>query len=407
MLFRHGPNPIVLTPPQHILTAKTLTGLEEVLAAELKALGANEVSVQNRAVAFRGDTSLILRANLWSRTALSILREVGRFRFDSKESFYEQMRQLPWNTLFSAGKTMAVYAQAHRTEVFSNTLYLAQLTKDAMADAFRETTGRRPDVDTRDPQLRIQVYVLGDECAVSLDSSGDPLFRRGYRKAGGVAPMNEVLAAGLISLSGWDGQSPFLDPMCGSATFAVEAALMATNTAPGLLRKSYGFMHWPDYEPALFEQLKAEALDKRTPLRAVIQASDISGKALGDARRNILTAGFTGDIRVQRGDFFTHQPSAGPGWVMLNPPYDRRLGTRDLPGFYERIGNVLKRQYAGYHAGIISEARPGLRYVGLKPLKQVTVFNGPIECRFALYELFQGKHKAHVEQVRKKRPRLS
>lgn len=395
-----------MTSPKHILTAKTLTGLEDLLAGELQALGAEEISVQKRAVAFRGTTDLMLRANLWSRTALSILREVGRFRFDSRDSFYEQMRQLPWHTLFSADKTMAVYAQAHRTEIFSNTLYLAQLTKDAMADAFRDATGRRPDVDTHEPQCRIQVYVFGDECAVSLDSSGDPLFRRGYRKAGGVAPMSEILAAGLIMLSGWDGQSPFVDPMCGSATFSVEAALMATNTAPGMLRKSFGFMHWPDYEPALFEQMKTEARDKQRPLRAVIRASDISGKALGDARKNILAAGFTGSIQVQRADFFTQQPAAGPGWVMLNPPYDRRLGTRDLPGFYERIGNVLKRQYPGYHAGIISEAQQGMRHVGLKPMKQVTVFNGPIECRFALFELFRGKHKAHVEQVRKKRPRL-
>ena len=390
----------------HSFTAKTQAGLEQVLADELTALGAREVTVQKRAVAFEGDQEIMVRANLWSRTAISILKEITQFDFDGKEAFYEQIKQIPWHSYFSVDNAIAVHAIANRSPLFTNTLFLAQLTKDAIADRFRDECGRRPDVDTASAGARIHVYVQENHCIVSLDSSGDPLFKRGYRRATGVAPLNEVLAAGLILLSGWDKRSIFMDPMCGSATFSIEAALMATNTAPGLYRKSFGFSHWNDYNPELFNRMKEEANAQQRPLETRILASDVSGKDLDTARQNILVAGFTGRIQVQRNDFFFYEPPRDQGWVLLNPPYDMRLTKKDLPEFYKQIGNTLKRNYAGYKAGIITEGEAGLKYTGLKPSSKTVVYNGPIECRFAQYDLFEGFRKEHVMKQRAKRPRL-
>ena len=396
-----------MTSHPFTLTAKTNAGLEEVLSRELTDLGASDVRAGNRAVSFAGDMDLIIKANLWCRTALNILKHVGTFSFSDKESFFDGMLDIAWEEIFDADQTISVYGVAHRSELFKNTMFLGQLTKDAIADRFREKTGRRPDVDHKNAGIRIHVYVHNDQCVVSLDSSGDPLFKRGYRREGGSAPLNEVLAAGLILLSGWDRESMFLDPMCGSGTFSVEAAMIAARMAPGLLRKDFGFMRWKDYDPQVYESICKDAAQQQIPLRVPIIAADINIKSLDEARQNIMEAGFMGRIKVQRNDFFTFHPPAGRGWLLLNPPYGQRIRQDDLPEFYRRIGDTLKHQYAGFRAGIISQQYNGLRHVGLKPSLRVPVFNGALECRFVMYELFSGTHKDHVVATRPKRPRLT
>jgi putative N6-adenine-specific DNA methylase len=395
-----------MTQSDITFTAKTFSGLEGVLSRELEDIGAQQINIGNRAVSFQGDIELMIRANLHCRTALNILREIHSFNFTDKDDFFAHMLEIRWSEYFDVDESISVYAVANRSELFTNTMFLGQFTKDAIADHFRALTGRRPDVDNKEPRVKINVYVYHDSCVVSLDSSGDPLFKRGYRKDGGSAPLNEVLAAGLIMLSGWDKESLFLDPMCGSGTFSVEAAMMASGMAPGLMRRHFGFMHWAGYDPTVFDNIREEARQKQRPLRAPILASDVNIKGLDMARQNVMNAGFMGNVKVQRNDFFTFFPPAGHGWVMLNPPYGHRLRQDDIPAFYKKIGDTLKQHYDGFHAGIISQEAGGLKHVGLKPKTRYRVFNGPIECRFVVYELFKGTHKEHVAAVRPKRPRM-
>ncbi|MFO7978411.1 MAG: THUMP domain-containing protein [Bacteroidales bacterium] len=389
------------------LIAKTITGLEELLADELKALGAQEVQPLKRAVSFQGDTRLMYAANLHCRTAISILKEVARFTFNSREEYYDNLRAVLWDELFTVDKSISINAIAHRSEIFNNTLFLAQHSKDAIVDYFRDKYQERPSVDIGNAHIRISIYVNADECIVSLDSSGDPLFKRGYRKATGAAPINEVLAAGLIMLSGWDKQSTLVDPMCGSGTFSIEAAMMALDIAPSLNRKSFSFLFWNDFQPELWKTLVDEARTKvRNRMNTTIIASDLNGQTLDIARQNIMEAGLMGQIRVQRNDFFTFQPPAQTGWALFNPPYGERMKRNNLSEFYRDMGNVLKKNYAGYRAGFITSDLDAMKYIGLKPSSKTQVFNGPLDCRFLVFDLFTGTHKDHVIRTRPKRPRL-
>jgi putative N6-adenine-specific DNA methylase len=387
--------------------AKTITGLEEVLASELIALGAENVTPLKRAVSFTGDTAMMYKANLWCRTAISILRETAEFSFTSREEFHDNFHNIPWDELFSVEKSISVSAVAHRSEVFNNTLFLAQLAKDGIVDFFRDKHGERPTVDVGNAMIRINVYVNNEQCIVSLDSSGDPLFKRGYRKAAGTAPINEVLAAGLIMLSGWDKKSTFVDPMCGSGTFSIEAAMMALDMAPAIHRKNFSFQFWNDYQPDLWDQLVKEAKEvAHNKLSGQIIASDIDPKSLDIARQNIMHAGLMGMIRVQRNDFFRFSPPAQTGWVLFNPPYNQRMKKEQLSDFYREIGSALKHNYAGYHAGFITSDLEAMKFIGLKPSLKALVYNGPLECRFLVFDLFKGTHKEHVTITRPKRPRL-
>jgi len=385
-----------LTTQENTYVAKTFAGLEPVLMKELEALGGTDVQLLRRAVSFKGDKQLLYRANIWCRTALSILHHQTEFNFSTKDDFYEQLREFDWSGLFGPDKTISIRAAAHNTEIFNNTLFLAQLSKDAIADHFRDKTGRRPDVDVSNAQVRITINVNKDNCMVALDSSGEALFKRGYRKASGPAPINEVLAAGLIMLSEWDGQRTFLDPMCGSGTFSIEAAMINANMAPGAERKTFGFSYWNDFDPELFAEEKAAALDQRKPVSARIIASDNKGFMLDIARQNTMHAGLMGSITVQRNDFFSYRPPANPGWVLLNPPYGQRMKYNDIRVMHTDIGDTLKKRFSGYCAGIISPEMDAMKHLGLKPKRKVPVFNGPLPCTFNIYELFEGKRKEFV-----------
>ena len=384
--------------------AKTFAGLEPVLSKELKELGASDVQVLRRAVSFSGDLQMLYRMNIWCRTAISILKGVGSFTFDSKDAYYEQMRQIPWHELFQSGKTISVHATAFNSPVFNNTLFLAQLSKDAIVDLFSEKTGNRPDVDTANAQVRIIVNVFESKVMVSLDSSGDPLFKRGYRKAAGPAPINEVLAAGLIQLMDWDMTSDFLDPMCGSGTFSIEAAMMSARMAPGASRKSYGFSHWTEFDEPLFLQEIEEAKSKQQPLKARIMASDLTGYMLDITRQNVMQAGLLGSIRIQKNDFFSYHPPGDRGWIILNPPYGHRIKHEDLQALHKQIGDTLKQRFSGYRAAIISSDLKAIRFTGLRPDRKTEVYNGPLKCSFNVYDLFSGKRSDFVRE-RKTRDR--
>jgi putative N6-adenine-specific DNA methylase len=382
---------------RELYIAKTFAGLEPLLEKELLEVGAEEVTVLRRAVSFTGDRQILYRANIWCRTALSILKQIHSFSFDDKDGFYEQMRQFDWPGLFDKEKTFTIIPIAYNTEVFNNTMYLAQLSKDAVADCFTDKFGSRPNVDSTSADIRINVHVQNKQCSISLDSSGEALFKRGYRKAAGPAPINEILAAGLIMLTEWDMTSPFIDPMCGSGTFSIEAAMMSANIAPAVDRKSFGFSHWPDFDAALLKQEQEYARSKQTKIKADIIASDIHGYMLDHARRNVMNAGFMGSIKIQKNDFFTYRPPYEKGWVILNPPYGVRMLNIEVDKLHEDIGEALKHRFTGFRAGIITSEIAAMRHIGLKPSSKTQVYNGPLECSFNVYDLFAGKRKARVE----------
>lgn len=383
------------------MVAKTFTGLEEVLAAELTMLGALNVQPLKRAVAFEGDQTLLYKSNLWSRSALSILKPLFEFQFQSQDEYYEKMRAFAWDDYFTAEKSFAISTVAIDS-VFTNTHFLALRTKDAIADYFREKVNARPNVDISNPDIKFNVYVFKDTCSISLDSSGAPLFKRGYRKQAGLAPINEVLAAGLIMLAGWDKQQAFYDPMCGSATFSIEAAMMALDMAPGTFRKDFSFLNWQDFNAPLWDQLRQEVSEvpqKKTP---EILASDISNQSMAVARQNIMEAGLLGKIRLEKRDFFLSRPTHGSGVLLLNPPYGRRIESDDIQEFYQKIGSTFKHNYPGFEAWIISPDKSLTHKIGLKAVAKHQVFNGQLDCTFLGYKIYSGSKK----EGRTPRPRL-
>ncbi len=375
------------------LLVKTMAGLEPVLVNELEKLGANNISTLKRAVRFEGDKELLYRANLELHTALRILLPIKRFRAPHENSFYKQIKKIDWTQFLSIHDTIAVDAVSYSKHL-SHTKYLALRTKDAIVDQFRKLTGDRPNVDVVNPTLRIHVHISKDECTLALDSSGDSLHRRGYRTETLEAPINEVLAAGLIALSGWNFDCDFVDPMCGSGTFLVEAAFWAHHIAPQLYRESFGFMRWKDFDAKLWEKVRNEARQRVRPFDHQILGFDKSFKAIKITQQNILAAHLEGKIEVDRRKF-QKLPKPGPsGLLLMNPPYDERLAERNIHELYREIGDRLKNEFTGYTAWIISSNKDALKNIGLRPSRKMTVFNGQLECKFQKFELYEGSKKA-------------
>jgi putative N6-adenine-specific DNA methylase len=377
------------------IIAKTFFGTENVCAQELTELGAQNIEILNRAVSFDYDKKLLYKVNLWSRTAVSFISGIADFSFKTQEDFYNRMYEIDWNSFFSVKKTILIKAVINRT-AFSNSHYVSMKAKDAIVDYFRDMFGERPSVDSDNPDIKIDVYLNGDKCIVSIDSSGAPLFKRGYRKIQGEAPINEALAANLLIMGGYKAEIPLIDPMCGSGTFAIEAALMATNTAPGLLRKNFSFQNWNDFDAELWDELVNEANGLVKNNNFSITAFDIDSKSIDGARQNILRAGMLGKINLSRQDFFKFEPPSPPGMVIINPPYGQRLKTDDLLQFYNDIGKRLKFNYPGYKAWIISSEIEAIHKISLRPIVKHHLLNGKLECRFDGYELFEGKRKEKI-----------
>lgn len=380
------------------IVATTLTGLEEVLAQELRDLDMDFVKVGNRAVSCSGNMRQLYEANLWCRTAIRILRPLRTFKARDEKDLYEQVQKTNWSEIFDLNMTFAIDAVvSHST--FEHSLYVSQLTKDAIVDQFRKKTGERPSVDRIRPDVRLNLHMHENMVTLSLDSSGDSLHRRGYRLQTNVAPLNEVLAAGIIGLSGWDKKSAFIDPMCGSGTFLIEAALMAQNMAPGLFRRDpYGFEKWKDYNESLFEMVwnTAEAKAKTSP-QAQIIGYDLDADYIEAALGNIENAGLQSMIKIEQANFFDTTAPADHGVVVMNPPYNERIQSEDINLLYKNIGDTLKQNYQGFDAFVLTGNLEAAKSIGLRTSRRVPLYNGSIECRLLKYELYRGSRKGGEE----------
>lgn len=379
--------------------ATTLAGLEEVLAAEIKELGGENVRILRRAVAFNGGTSLLYKLNFSLRTAIRILLNIKTIRLSSESDLYNGVYQLPWQDYFKSGKTIAVKA-AMNSSFFDNSHYVELKVKDAIVDKLRDKTGRRPDVNAREPDISIHVHLHNKMADISLDSSGIPLFKRGYRLDGYEAPLNEVLAAGMILMTGWKGDSDFMDPMCGSGTLAIEAAMIAKGIPPGVLRKSFAFQNWLDYDESLYHRVVENLMVSRE-FKHKVYASDISADALRAAGKNVREALLEDVIDLSRKDFFETRPVSGDGMIVLNPPYGERIIQENINDFYEKIGNHLKSAYPGYKAWILSANHSAIRYIGLKPFRKISLLNGKLDCRYLGFDLFRGKRADFLSALQK------
>ena len=389
------------------MLAKTFKGLEQVLAEELTGLGANDIQIERRAVSFKGDQSLLYRANLCLRTASRVLVEIykterrkpasNRDRSQKPEEWlYEEVKKINWDRYMSEDTTFAIDATVY-SETFRNSRFVTYRVKDAIADWWVEKRGKRPNVKVTDPDLYINVHIAEETLTVCLDSSGESLHKRGYRVATTEAPINEVLAAGMLLIAGWRGQSDFYDPMCGSGTIPIEAALIARNIAPGIFRKSFGFEKWPDFDAELWSDIYNDDSQERE-FNHKIYGSDASYYAIQQAAKNVKSAGVSRDVELRQIRMEELKPSAisaqHPAMVMLNPPYGERLASnRDMEELYGKIGSALKHQFAGATAWIISSNAEAMKCIGLKPAKKIRLLNGELDCQFNKYELFAGSRR--------------
>jgi len=375
------------------MVAKTLYGLEELLLQELRQLGASDIEKGVRNVSFSGDQGFMYKANLCCRTAIKILMPITSFNVFTEEDIYKKVYAIPWENYMEKDGSLAVDATVFSKQ-FTHSQYVALKTKDAIVDRFRDKEGERPDVDLDHPTLRVNLHIDRNICTVSLDSSGKSLHKRGYKVSSTLAPINEVLAAGLIMLSGWNGQCNFLDPMCGSGTILTEAAMIACNIPANLNRDEFGFETWPDFDADLYEVIENAALKKIRDFRFKIVGFDKDPVAIKKTKENIQNANLSDFISVSTQDFFeTKKETEGPMHIVFNPPYDERLqvNTEEL---YANIGTTLKHKYPGTQAWMITSNMEALKHVGLRPSRKIKLFNGKLEARFVRYEMYEGSKKA-------------
>ena len=376
------------------MLAKTLFGFEELLANELRNLGARDVKIGIRNVSFLGDKGFMYKANLGLRTAVKILKPIKTFKVFNEQDLYNQVYKMPWEDYLKSTGTLAIDATVHST-IFTHSKYIALKTKDAIVDKFRDTTGERPNVDLRFPDLKINVHIDKQFCTISLDSSGESLHKRGYKTATNIAPINEVLAAGLIILSGWDGQSDFMDPMCGSGTILIEAAMIACNIPPNLMRKEFAFERWQDWDVDLFEKIEESLLKNTRDYYHKISGYDKSPSAVSKAKENVKNAHLDEFITIKHEDFFKTQKAGNDVLHMVfNPPYGERLESLNVEEFYGDIGTTLKHGFPGTNAWFITSNLEALKYVGLRPSRKIKVFNAKLEARLVKYEMYAGSKKA-------------
>lgn len=373
--------------------AKTLKGLEKILARELTSLGAENVTEGRRVVFFEGNKEVLYRANLNVRTAINILKPIEHFKFRSEQDLYDQFKRIVWGKHQDIEQTFAIRASVF-SDAFKHTKFPALKLKDTLADWFRDKYGRRPSVNIDSPDIGYDLHISNNLATVSMDSSGSLLNRRGYRIDGGLAPLNEVLAAGLIMLSGWDKKQPFHNPMCGSGTLAIEAAMMAANIPPNYKRKSFGFHNWPDYDNNLWLQVYGDAMAEVADYCDVtIKANDLSPKAFRMAQQNATAAGVDELIDFDLGDFADFGAEKDGGVVMINPPYGERLQVYEIEKLYSRIGDHLKKAYTGFDAWIITSNVDALKAIGLAASRKITIFNGKLETRFVKFGLYKGSKR--------------
>ncbi len=377
------------------LVAKTFYGLEDVLQEELKKIGAKNIQKGNRAVYFEGDKKMMYLANYHLRTALTILKPFDTFTSKDEDDLYRQVKhRIEWENILTNKHTFSVEATIH-SSIFKHSQYAIYRVKDGIVDYFREKTGKRPYIDTDNPDVLIHIHISERQCTLSLNSSGEPLYKRGYRVAQSSAPLNEVLAAGLVLLSGWDPTQNLIDPMCGSGTILIEAALIAHQLPPGIFRKKFGFESWPDFDQTLFEQITQEdAPDVDTSRFCSIIGLDINDSALIKAKLNVKNAFLNSYIHLKEADFFKYIPPFREGMVITNPPYGKRLKKDSILEFYKLMGDKFKKDYTGFHVWIISSNLEAMKHIGLHPTKKIKLYNGPDLCTYNGYSIYEGSLKS-------------
>lgn len=377
--------------------AKTLFGFEGILADELRNLGALKVQVGVRVVTYEGDNGMLYKANIACRTAIKILKPIHNFATRHEDRFYKSIYKMDWSQYLDNSKTFAIDATVH-SDFFNHSLYVAQKAKDAIVDKFRDNTGDRPNVDTNDPDLRINIHIQQDRCTVSLDSSGHSLHRRGYRQHVGSAPINEVLAAGLLLKSGWRGQCDFLDPMTGSATIPIEAAMIACNIPANINRNFFTFKKWSDWDEDLYENIRQSLLKKTRECEFSIRGFEINPKLADLAKENIEAAALEDFVKIAKQDFFKSEKHVDtPLHIFFNPPYDERIEIEETEEFYQDIGNTLKQHYANTNAWLVTANLDALKSVGLRTSKRIPCYNGALEARLVKYEIYAGTRKRKAE----------
>ena len=374
------------------MVAKTLFGFEELLENELRQIGAQHIKKGIRNVRFTGDKGFMYKCNMGLRTATKILKPILQFKVKDENELYKKIKDIAWEKYIDVDATLAVSATLSG-DIFTHSQYIALKTKDAIVDRFRDLTGKRPNIDLRFPDLKIDVHIDRNRCSVSLDSSGESLHKRGYKIATNIAPMNEVLAAGLLLLSGWDGQSDFMDPMCGSGTILIEAAMIACNIPPNLMRSEFAFERWKDWDVDLYETIENSLLSKTRDFHHKIMGFDKSLSAIRKANENIKNAHLEEFIYIKHEDFFkTQKGGEAPLHMLFNPPYGERLEL-DMETFYGQIGSTLKHNYAGTTAWFITSNLEALKHIGLKTSRKIKLYNAKLEARLVRYDMYSGTKK--------------
>jgi putative N6-adenine-specific DNA methylase len=380
------------------MIAKTFRGLEEVLATELVNIGANNVQLQRRAVSFTGDMSLMYKANLYLRTASRILKPILTFDASNPDEVYEQVKKITWSDYLTVDGTFAVDSTVFSDE-FRHTKFVAYRVKDAIADWFTEKYDKRPSVRLDKPQLMINIHIAENRCTLSLDSSGESLHKRGYRVAQTEAPLNEALAAGMILMTGWKGESDFIDPMCGSGTLLIEAALIALNIPPGIYRSSFAFEKWNDFDDELFDTLYNDDSYER-PFNFKIYGSDNSPRAIKIAEQNVKSTGLSKYIQLDVTPVQKLEAPSEKCIMVTNPPYGERITSDDIYGLYASLGTTVKHKFAGNSAWVISSHEECLDKIGLKPSERIRLLNGALDCWYCRYDIFAGKRNDFVANKR-------
>lgn len=373
------------------MQAKTFFGFEVILAEEIKSIGGADVKVKNRLVEFYGDLGFLYKANYSLSTAIRILKPIHSLSVKNEHQLYERFKKFPWENYLDVKQTFSIDSTVH-SDYFPHSHYAALKVKDALVDRFKENFGKRPSVDKSNPDIWFNLYISHDKVTLSLDSSGESLHKRGYKVEHGKAPINEVLAAGLLKIAGWDGKGNFLDPMCGSGTILAEAAMMATNIPPQIHRKHFAFQNWSDYDADLFEKIKETRLNRIRDFSGKIVGYDINPEMLRSAEHNVESADLAEFIEIKRQDFFTSEKELFPVLLVFNPPYNERLQSNNQT-LYKQIGDTLKNHYPNTLAWFITSDLSAKKYVGLRPSKKVKVFNGKLECDFLRYDIYEGTKK--------------
>lgn len=380
----------------YTMIAKTFFGFEEILANELRALGAQDVEQGVRMVSFKGDKGFMYKANIALRTALKILKPVKKFKAYNDKSLYNGIQSVDWSEYINVNDTFVVDVTLS-SDHFNHSQFVALKSKDAIVDQFRDKFGKRPDIDKNYPDLRINVHIHDDQCSVALDTSGASLHHRGYRTATNIAPINEVLAAGMLLLSGWKGESDFLDPMCGSGTILAEAAMIACNIPANINRKEFAFEKWHDWDNDLFDTIVESLLKKTREFHYTIKGYDKAPSAVMKAKDNIRNANLDEYVAISQENFFeTQKQSKGPLHMVFNPPYGERLDI-NLERFYRELGDTLKQAYPNTNAWFITANLEALKFVGLKPSRKIKLFNGKLEARLVKYEMYEGSKRTKFQ----------